>query len=911
VGRPGDWLGPLRESARWSSLRGNRLARATAGTLFTAAAGQFFLLLSGPLVARLLGVEDRGNFAWLNAWVAIVVIVGHFGTPWACGYYVSRNPKQTRQILGIARGLLLVQSVVLTFVLWLILGVVVADEPELTLAIVPTLLLVPAALLHLYAISFLQAQQRFLAFNVARTAPVALYAFVIAVMFAAGQDRLVWVMTAWTACHAVVAVAAAVVLLRHIAEEDEREPGQLRRILSYAIRGSVATTSPLDQFPLDQLVIGFFLSPVSLGLWVVASAFRNLPMFVGQSVGMVAFPASAAIAEARAGWRLIWRFLGVVTILMIPLSVVLFLAMPTLVHFFFGAEFAEASSIARILIVGAFFASLRQVLLDGLRGTGNPGFATLAELSMYPWLLLSTPILIWQLGADGVAVALAVAFAICFAVAFVGAVQLTRHANREDETAPAPHFRFPRPEGIGLGRAAAIAGLVALSLLAGAGVAKVGTGMSSFAFAGTLVLAGVAVVWLSSPNRIFWLLAAAVATTPFTTIRALGAVGNVSDALFMLVLLALLVRASIRPQLARQLFVLGPRALPLVIIAVAGILASMNAVSSKESLLVLAKIIFTFWMLPNIIAVQSGSADRIRILIWAYVVGASIASLGAMADMLLGTGLESAVNPEGAHGQGRYAGPTGHPNLLGLVAATGVSGAVGLYLTRARGGTGALVAAAICSIGIFASASLTAVAAVCGGVAAAFFLAGRRAALRRGTVLVGVFVATMFLFGKVGSDGGQVLLLSRLEGDILGQESVEEREQINDWAIAQIRESPFVGHGLDQVGTGPTHSQELPIIHNLWIQTWYIGGILAVVGFALLYFTFWRMRVDVPRPLLVPLAAMTVPWLASMISQTDVYARWGLFGFLAIVAASMLRAQAPAPQPEPVAPLRPLPGSSG
>jgi O-antigen ligase len=280
--------------------------------------------------------------------------------------------------------------------------------------------------------------------------------------------------------------------------------------------------------------------------------------------------------------------------------------------------------------------------------------------------------------------------------------------------------------------------------------------------------------------------------------------------------------------------------------------------------------------------------------------------------MVLGTGLEALANPGvSTGGDGRFAGPTGHPNLLGLVAATGVSGAVGLYLTRARGGSAALVAAAICSIGIFASASLTAVAAVCGGVAAALFFAGRRAALRRGAVLVGVFVATMFLFGKVASDDGQVLLLSRLEGDVLGQESVQEREQVNEWAIAEIKQSPIVGHGLDQVGTGPTHSDDLPIVHNLWIQTWYTAGIIGVVGFGLLYFAIWRMRRSVPRALLVPFAAMTVPWLASMISQTDVYARYGLIGFLGIIAASLLPSAEPAPYTEPLAPVRALPGASG
>ncbi len=453
-------------------------------------------------------------------------------------------------------------------------------------------------------------------------------------------------------------------------------------------------------------------------------------------------------------------------------------------------------------------------------------------------------------------------------------------------------------------RLGGLAGIVATAILAGATIATLGSNLSPGLFLAALVLICLLVLWVSSTQRLFWLLAAAVATTPFSTFRALGDVGNVSDTLFLAVLLALLVRSWTAPQVARTLFALGAaRGIPLALIAAGGILASMNAVTAVGSLLVLAKIVFTFWMIPNIFAAVTESHERLRSLVWAFLVGASLASLGAMSDMLLGTNFD-AMASQGmeVNSGGRFAGPTGHPNLLGLVAAIGVSGAVGLYLVGTRRGALALVAAGICSIGIVLSASLTAMAAVVGGVAVALFMAGRRAALRRGAILLGVFLATMFLIGKVASEDGQILLLSRLEGDVFGQESVDERDTINSWAIAEIKENPYTGYGLDQVGTGPTHDINHPIIHNLWIQTWYTAGLLGLVGFALLYLFTWRMRKASPRSLLVPFMAMTVPWVASMISQPDVYARWGLFGVLGIIASYVLATTQPHEVREPAPP---------
>ncbi len=415
-------------SLRWRTLRANRLALATAGTLVTAAAGQMFLLISGPLVARLLGVDDRGHFAWLTAWAGIILIVGHFGTSWACGYYVSRYPTQTRQILRTASLLYVVQSIALTFVLWVVLLFVASDDAGVASAIPATLALVPAALLHIYVMSFLQAQQRFLTFNLIRLAPSALYAAAMVALFLADVDQLDVVVWVWTATQAIPALVGLLLVFARLPPEHDREPRQLRRILSFAARGSLSTTSPLD-LPIDQLVIGAVLSAASLGLWVVGSAFRNLPAFIGQSVGMVAYPAAAALTEAKDGWRLVWRFLGVVTVLMVPLTVLLIALMPKLVELFFGAQFADASSIGRLLVLGAFFASLRRVLLDGLRGTGHPGHATLAELAMYPWLLVGGALLLWQYEADGLAAAIAIGYAICFFFALASALRLSRRAH--------------------------------------------------------------------------------------------------------------------------------------------------------------------------------------------------------------------------------------------------------------------------------------------------------------------------------------------------------------------------------------------------------------------------------------------------------------------------------------------------
>jgi hypothetical protein len=93
---------------------------------------------------------------------------------------------------------------------------------------------------------------------------------------------------------------------------------------------------------------------------------------------------------------------------------------------------------------------------------------------------------------------------------------------------------------------------------------------------------------------------------------------------------------------------------------------------------------------------------------------------------------------------------------------------------------------------------------------------------------------------------------------------------------------------MDQVGTGPTHSDALPAIHNIWLQTWYVAGIAGVLALIGYYFVVWRARLKIGRHLRIPLSAMLGVWLVGMLASPDIYSRFGMFGAYCLLAASLL-----------------------
>jgi O-antigen/teichoic acid export membrane protein len=186
--------------------------------------------------------------------------------------------------------------------------------------------------------------------------------------------------------------------------------------------------SPLETLRLDQAIIGLFLSPAALGLYVVGVAFTNLPRFVAQSIGVVAYPHVTAQHDAALARRSMWRFLIVSVIVSAAVIVPLEVLAGSVVPIFFGVAFAQAVPIMQILLVSSLFLSARRVLTDTSRGIGQPGIGTAAEIAAWISLVPGIALLAPLYGAVGVALAFTISAAVSL-VALIAMVVLRQPAT--------------------------------------------------------------------------------------------------------------------------------------------------------------------------------------------------------------------------------------------------------------------------------------------------------------------------------------------------------------------------------------------------------------------------------------------------------------------------------------------------
>jgi O-antigen/teichoic acid export membrane protein len=389
---------------------------------------QAVLVVTGVLLARMLGPDGRGYLAALILWPLVITQLGNLGIPSALTYSIARDPLSSRAIARLGLSFAIPQALLLTAfqALWLLL-ILNGDPDEVRTAGWLTLGLVPGMLAHQYGLGLLQGQLRLRLFNGLRLLPWLLYALGVSALFALGEDAIVPVIGVLLAGYWTSGSIAVISGLR-FSRGGGAASVDRRFLVSFGLRGLLSSISAVDVLRPDQVVLALFLAPADLGLYVVGLAFTNLPYFIAKSVGLITFPWVASAqhkADARRTmWSLFWVTTGIALVLVAGLCAVAHWLVP----FFFGGDFSDAVTVTYIVLPGMIFLSARRVLSEGLKGRGYPLAGTLGELLSLAWIAVALAVFVPLWGIYGAAVALASSYVVSLVLLVVLAA---RHGELE------------------------------------------------------------------------------------------------------------------------------------------------------------------------------------------------------------------------------------------------------------------------------------------------------------------------------------------------------------------------------------------------------------------------------------------------------------------------------------------------
>lgn len=370
-------------------------------------------IVTGVLLARSLGLEDRGALAAVLLWPTLLGVIGSLGVPEAMTYHVARKVHQGSRIVG--TGLLLAagQSLIFVAVGAGLLPFVLTRQSDATVTTAYLFLAdIPLTVVTLTIMGVLNGRRRYSWFHAIRVMLVACVLGPLIVLAVTGTLTVRTAVYAYLFAKLLTMTATIVLLVRSEPAVVGFRYDTARELLAYGIKSHASGVSTHLNQRFDQLVISIFLSPSRLGIYVVAVSLNGLGFLIGGSVAYVAFPAISALKTPETRMRAARRFVSLTLALSFAVCMPLIVLAPQIVDLLFGAGFHEAGDISRILLVSVVVFSMNRSIEAVLRAVGRPLDAGIAEIIAVTVSLTALAVLLPALGLVGAALSSVLAAAV-------------------------------------------------------------------------------------------------------------------------------------------------------------------------------------------------------------------------------------------------------------------------------------------------------------------------------------------------------------------------------------------------------------------------------------------------------------------------------------------------------------------
>lgn len=365
-------------------------------------------LVSGPLLARALGPEGRGNFAAILLPVTLAPVLFGLGL----GTYVTRQAARRQSLpvlLGSVGPLILVLGILAA-----LLGPTIADlfadgrEVVRTYVLIGFLLM-PISLLALLLRDFAVGLERWRMVVASQVVAAVLSTSVVVVLYVLGE-LTVAAMAIATLATGLLSIIPILPIVRELGR-PRFALRVARESVPFGFKAWIGGLGSIANVRLDQVLMIRFVEPRELGLYVVAftvSGFFVNPLIGALTAGML--PRFATSAPA-----LVARVLRTVLVGVAFVGAFVALAAPLIINVMFGRDFADALPMAWLLLAATVPLAGVSVLSTALTSAGRPGFSAGSEIVT---LLVTIPCLLLTLAEYG-AIAAAATSILAYGIGFL------------------------------------------------------------------------------------------------------------------------------------------------------------------------------------------------------------------------------------------------------------------------------------------------------------------------------------------------------------------------------------------------------------------------------------------------------------------------------------------------------------
>jgi O-antigen/teichoic acid export membrane protein len=361
-------------------------------------------VISGVLLARMLGPVGRGELAAIQALPLIVTALGQLGLNEAVIYFGGRDRERV--------GRYSISACLLTFITGvpIVLGcalltprVLSEHSPEVILASQLFLGMLFLNALDGVAIASARALHRIALWNVLRTLPRVMWVVMVVAYFVVGNAAPGRIALTYLVLHALLIPFLIWAVRDLIRPHWKPVPALWPQMLKYGLPVAAGVAPRMLNERLDQLVVAAMLPPAELGLYAVAVAWTGLAQLPAMTITAVALSKITGMRELDAQLSFIRKAVLAVAVTATLASLALALATPWVIPFVFGEEFVGATSLAYILLVAVVVRGIAWMIQVGAQGIGKPMVGMISQWVGLGMLVPMAAVLIPQFGASGAA----------------------------------------------------------------------------------------------------------------------------------------------------------------------------------------------------------------------------------------------------------------------------------------------------------------------------------------------------------------------------------------------------------------------------------------------------------------------------------------------------------------------------
>ncbi|MDQ2908788.1 MAG: oligosaccharide flippase family protein [Candidatus Eremiobacteraeota bacterium] len=386
-----------------------------AHTFMTVIVGQGAQIVAGIVTARAFGPAGKGIISYAGVF-AVFGIAGVDGLRNAMAFQFGN---ERRSLGGVWRTALTILAAVAPAGSLVFLGLWLHDRSQLAFLFV-ALIFPFAAFLQTANMVYLvrHAVERINVQNAWTIGAGSSLVIVVAVL--AFHANIVPVLTIWAAGYIAAALLAAGGLPRLLRPHDGDAPPSRASLwpeqARFAIKGGLSAIVTLLALRIDIIIVGAMLAKSSLGVYTTALAVAELSGSLSRSVTYATTGRIATEPRAQAV-ALTSKIIRVLLLTQALAAIVVFIVGPYAIDLLYGARFAGAGLLLRIILARPVVYSVDGVISYFITvRAGRPGMQFAFELGTLALCATSTLLVVRPFGLIGAAAAATATFLVAFAV---------------------------------------------------------------------------------------------------------------------------------------------------------------------------------------------------------------------------------------------------------------------------------------------------------------------------------------------------------------------------------------------------------------------------------------------------------------------------------------------------------------